>query len=38
VEQNIELGPRCKGMPRDERKAVAERFLAMVGLVPLQRY
>ena len=32
VEQNIELGPRCKGMPRDERKAVAERFLAMVGL------
>jgi NitT/TauT family transport system ATP-binding protein len=32
VEQNIELGPRCKGMPRDKRKAVAERFLAMVGL------
>ena len=30
--QNVELGPRAKGMPAAARRALAERYLAMVGL------
>ena len=33
VQQNVELGPRCKALPRAEREALAEHFLGMVGLV-----
>ena len=33
VQQNVELGPRCKNLTRAEREARAERFLEMVGLV-----
>ena len=32
VQQNVELGPRCKNMPRGEREDLAERFISMVGL------
>jgi NitT/TauT family transport system ATP-binding protein len=32
VQENVELGPRSKNMPRVERQTRAERFLAMVGL------
>src|ERR1700734_498696 len=32
VQQNVELGPRCKNMPRSEREGLAERFISMVGL------
>jgi NitT/TauT family transport system ATP-binding protein len=34
VQQNVELGPRCKALPRPERQALAEHFLGMVGLIP----
>lgn len=33
VEQNINYGLRATGMPRQERKAVVERYLELVGLV-----
>ena len=33
VQQNVELGPRCKRLPRSERQALAEHFLGMVGLI-----
>ena len=32
VQQNVELGPRCKGLPRAERKDLADHFLGLVGL------
>jgi NitT/TauT family transport system ATP-binding protein len=34
VQQNVELGPRCKALPRAEREGLAQHFLGMVGLVP----
>jgi NitT/TauT family transport system ATP-binding protein len=32
TEANIEFGPRLKGVPKDERRAIAQRFIDLVGL------
>ncbi len=32
VRENVAFGPKMKGIGRDERRDIAERFLAMVGL------
>jgi len=32
TEANIEFGPRLKGMPKDKRRAIAQRFVDLVGL------
>ncbi|WP_107653717.1 ABC transporter ATP-binding protein [Nocardia suismassiliense] len=32
VRQNVEFGPKVRGVPRDERRAEAERMLTLVGL------
>jgi NitT/TauT family transport system ATP-binding protein len=32
TEANIEFGPRLKGMRKDERKVIAQRFIDLVGL------
>jgi NitT/TauT family transport system ATP-binding protein/taurine transport system ATP-binding protein len=32
VRKNVELGPRLGGVPRAERRRIAERYLALVGL------
>ncbi|QBS42477.1 ABC transporter ATP-binding protein [Nocardia sp. CS682] len=32
VRQNVEFGPKVRGVPRDERRTEAERMLALVGL------
>lgn len=32
VRENVAFGPRVRGIRRDERRAIADRYLAMVGL------
>jgi NitT/TauT family transport system ATP-binding protein len=32
VAQNVEFGPRLKGVPAEERHSLTERYLALVGL------
>jgi len=32
VRENVEIGPKARGLPAGERQAIAERFLGMVGL------
>jgi NitT/TauT family transport system ATP-binding protein len=32
TEANIEFGPRLKGVPKEERRAIAQRFIDLVGL------
>jgi NitT/TauT family transport system ATP-binding protein len=32
---NVEYGLKCRGIPRAERRPIAERYLAMVGLSPV---
>jgi ABC-type nitrate/sulfonate/bicarbonate transport system ATPase subunit len=37
VQQNVEFGPRLRGMPAGERAALARRYLAQVGLEGFER-
>ena len=37
IQQNIEFGPRLRGMPTRERTALARRYLAQVGLEGFER-
>ena len=37
VEGNVEFGPRLRGVPEDERRAVAARHIQMVGLTGFER-
>ena len=32
VRENVEIGPKARGLPAGERRAIAERFIGMVGL------
>lgn len=32
MEANIQFGPRLKGVPKEERRAIAQRFIDLVGL------
>jgi NitT/TauT family transport system ATP-binding protein len=37
IQQNVEFGPRLRGMPAGERAALARRYLAQVGLEGFER-
>ena len=37
TEANIEFGPRLKGMPKEERRAIAKRFIDLVGLTGFEK-
>jgi NitT/TauT family transport system ATP-binding protein len=37
IQQNVEFGPRLRGMPSAERAALARRYLAQVGLEGFER-
>ena len=38
VAGNVEFGPKMKRLPRAERRAIAERFIRMVGLTGFERF
>jgi NitT/TauT family transport system ATP-binding protein len=37
VERNVEYGPRCRGVPRDERRRLVDRWCEAVGLAQFKK-
>ena len=37
VMQNVEFGPKIKGIPKEERRKIAQKYIDLVGLQALRR-